>query len=145
VAQKNARPVDVLVGHNIRLWRLQRGLSQAELGRRIGLTFQQIQKYEKGANRVGAGRLTQLADALEVSISSLFDGRPAAARGSETLSPAALLSQPHSLRLAQAFDRIADKKQRGALLQLVESVGESTARATSARAKRSANGRDNSH
>jgi transcriptional regulator with XRE-family HTH domain len=114
--------VDVLVGQNIRICRLQRRLSQTELGERIGLTFQQIQKYEKGANRVGAGRLTQIADALGVSLSSLFDGRPTSARADHDLLPGALLAHPHSLRLAQAFDRIPDKKRQIAVLQLIEAV-----------------------
>src|SRR6266481_3181058 len=61
-----AQPVDVQVGHNIRIRRLQKGLSQSELGRGVGVTFQQIQKYEKGANRVGASRLSQIADVLDV-------------------------------------------------------------------------------
>jgi transcriptional regulator with XRE-family HTH domain len=139
VARKTPRPVDVLVGQNIRLLRLRRGLSQTELGRRIGLTFQQIQKYEKGANRVGAARLAQLADALGVSLTSLFDGRPTAARTDETLSAGALLTRPHSMRLVQAFDSIEDKALQLTLLQLIESVGEA-----SARGKRSGNGRNNS-
>src|ERR1700731_1480100 len=58
VATRNPMPVDVLVGQNIRICRLQKGLSQGELGQQIGVTFQQVQKYEKGANRVGASRLT---------------------------------------------------------------------------------------
>lgn len=119
---------------------MHRSLSQTELGERIGLTFQQIQKYEKGANRVDAARLTQLADALSVSISSLFDGRPVDNRTCESLSIGALLAHPHSLRLVQAFDRIEDKPRRLALLQLIESVGEHSTGGT-----RSANGRNNSH
>src|SRR5262249_14977161 len=127
VAKKSLRPVDVLVGQNIRICRLQQGISQTELARRIGLTFQQIQKYEKGANRVGAGRLTQLAEALSVPLGSLFDGRPTTAavtHEDQPLLAGALLAEPHSLRLVQAFDRIADNKRRLALLQLIEAVGE---------------------
>src|SRR6266481_7102226 len=78
VATRNPMPVDVLVGQNIRICRLQKGLSQGELGQQIGVTFQQIQKYEKGANRVGASRLTQIADTLGVPIPTLFDGAPTA-------------------------------------------------------------------
>jgi transcriptional regulator with XRE-family HTH domain len=61
-------PVDVLVGQNIRICRLQKGLSQGELGQQIGVTFQQVQKYEKGANRVGASRLNQIANVLGVPL-----------------------------------------------------------------------------
>ena len=68
------RSIDVLVGENIRICRLQRRLTQTELGQRIGVSFQQVQRYENGANRVGASRLTQVANALEVPLLSLFDG-----------------------------------------------------------------------
>src|ERR1700744_3550360 len=70
MAKRAPQPVDVLVGQNIRICRLQKGLSQTELGERIGVTFQQIQKYEKGANRVGARRLTQIAGGLGLLQSS---------------------------------------------------------------------------
>ena len=78
MATRNPMPVDVLVGQNIRICRLQKGLSQGELGQQIGVTFQQVQKYEKGANRVGASRLNQIANVLGVSLPSLFDGAPTA-------------------------------------------------------------------
>ena len=139
MAKTNARPVDVLVGQNIRLCRLQQGLSQTELGQRIGLTFQQIQKYEKGANRVGAGRLTQIADALRIPLGTLFDGRPTDARADHDLLPGALLADPHSLRLLQAFHTIGDKKRQMAILELVEAAAEA-----SPRAGRSRNGKDHS-
>jgi transcriptional regulator with XRE-family HTH domain len=139
VAKRSARPVDVLVGQNIRLCRLQQGLSQTELGQRIGLTFQQIQKYEKGANRVGASRLTQIADALRIPLGTLFDGRPTDARADHDLLPGALLADPHSLRLLQAFDTIGDKKRQTAILQLVDAVGGAVPRGG-----RSRNGGDHS-
>src|ERR1700760_4341166 len=71
---KGPNPVDVLVGSRIRLLRKRRKMSQAELGKALGVTFQQIQKYENGKNRVGASRLHMVAGALDVSISDLFDG-----------------------------------------------------------------------
>ena len=138
MAKKSLRPVDVLVGQNIRICRLQQGMSQTELGRRIGLTFQQIQKSEKGLNRVGAGRLTQLAEALSVPLASLFDGRPTmATRDDQPLLAGALLAEPHSLRLVEAFDRIEDGKRRLAVLQLIEAVGEAAAPRTSSGKKHS--------
>jgi len=136
VARSNIRPVDALVGQNIRILRLQRGLSQSALGERMGVTFQQVQKYERGANRVGAGRLSQIAQALDVPLTNLFDGRPAADRSDTELSVGALLAHPHSLRLLQAFDRIADPKRRMAILHLIESVG-----GPSTRRQRSGSGR----
>jgi transcriptional regulator with XRE-family HTH domain len=115
-------PVDVLVGQNIRICRLHKGLSQTELGQQTGVTFQQIQKYEKGTNRVGAGRLNQIADALGVSIPTLFDGAPTAAHGPAEQSARYLLAKPHSLRLMQGFDKITNDATRLAVLHLIESI-----------------------
>jgi transcriptional regulator with XRE-family HTH domain len=121
VATRSPLPVDVLVGQNIRIARLQKGLSQTELGERIGVTFQQVQKYEKGANRVGASRLTQIADVLQVPLPVLFEGSGVAdADSSSEHSPRFLLSKPHSLRLLQAFDKIENDRAKMAVLELVE-------------------------
>jgi transcriptional regulator with XRE-family HTH domain len=118
--------VDRLVGQNIRIYRLQRRMSQTELGTRIGVTFQQIQKYEKGANRVGAGRLSQIANALGVAIVALFDGATAAGRVRPRQSASAreLLARPHALRLLQGFENITDERVRTAVLHLVECLPE---------------------
>ena len=126
-------PVDVLVGQNIRICRLQKGLSQGELGQQIGVTFQQVQKYEKGANRVGASRLNQIANVLGVSLPSLFDGAPTASADESAQSPRYLLSKPHSLRLLQGFDKIDNDATRLAVLHLVESLIQTPARSGSAR------------
>ena len=123
-----ARPVDVLVGQNIRICRMQRGLTQSELADRVGITFQQIQKYENGANRVGASRLIQVAGALDVPLAVLFDGTASVSRGEPDSSGRALLAHPHALRLIQAFDQIPDGKRRAAVLLLVESIGAAQAR-----------------
>lgn len=118
-------PIDVLVGQNIRICRLQQKCSQTELGRRIGVTFQQVQKYEKGANRVGASRLSQIAEVLGVPLLALFDGSTTAAQHAEHQeTPRALLANPHSLRLLQGFDRIGSDAARAALLQLVDALAE---------------------
>ena len=124
MAKRSPLPIDVLVGQNIRICRLQKGLSQGELGRRIGVTFQQVQKYEKGANRVGASRLTQIADTLGVPIPTLFDGAPSPNHvpAPPEQSPRYLLAKPHSLRLLQGFDRIDNDATRLAVLHLVESL-----------------------
>ena len=124
MATRNPMPVDVLVGQNIRICRLQKGLSQGELGQQIGVTFQQVQKYEKGANRVGASRLNQIANVLGVSLPSLFDGAPTAAENESGHSPRYLLSKPHSLRLLQGFEKIDNEGTRLALLQLVECLSQ---------------------
>jgi transcriptional regulator with XRE-family HTH domain len=131
VAKRSPLPIDVLVGQNIRICRLQKGLSQGELGRRIGVTFQQVQKYEKGANRVGASRLTQIADVLGVPIPTLFDGAPTSpgqALPDQSQSPRYLLAKPHSLRLLQGFDKIDNDATRLAVLHLVESLVQTPAR-----------------
>src|SRR5215468_3294646 len=98
--RKGPNPVDVEVGRRIRLQRMSAGMSQTELGEKVGVTFQQIQKYEKGKNRVGAGRLTQIAAVLHVPIGVFFDGATEASQTAE--SPAELLTRPHALRLLQA-------------------------------------------
>ena len=127
MATRNPMPVDVLVGQNIRICRLQKGLSQGELGQQIGVTFQQVQKYEKGANRVGASRLNQIANVLGVSLPSLFDGAPTATEDASGHSPRYLLSKPHSLRLLQGFEKIGNEGTRLALLQLVECLSQDAA------------------
>jgi transcriptional regulator with XRE-family HTH domain len=133
VAKRSPLPIDVLVGQNIRICRLQKGLSQGELGRRIGVTFQQVQKYEKGANRVGASRLTQIADVLGVPIPTLFDGAPSHGSAPVEQSPRYLLAKPHSLRLLQGFDKIDNDATRLAVLHLVESLMQTPGRGGSAK------------
>ena len=136
MAKKSPMPIDILVGQNIRICRLQQRFSQTELGRRIGVTFQQVQKYEKGANRVGASRLTQIADVLGVPLLALFDGSSTAAQQAEPEdTPRALLANPHSLRLLQGFDRIGSDAARAALLQLVDALANEDAPAEDARRK----------
>jgi transcriptional regulator with XRE-family HTH domain len=127
-------PIDVLVGQNIRICRLQQKFSQTELGRRIGVTFQQVQKYEKGANRVGASRLSQISDVLGVPLLALFDGSATASapHANSEDTPRALLANPHSLRLLQGFDRIGSEAARSALLELVDALAEQTAPAKGA-------------
>jgi transcriptional regulator with XRE-family HTH domain len=136
---KRPMRVDLLVGHNIRICRLQRGLTQNELGGHLGVTPQQIQKYESGANRVGASRLTQIAGALGVPLATLFDSRPGNRNGRASnghagdghannghapfdLGGGALLAHPHALRLAQAFNEIPENRRRTAILRLIEMI-----------------------
>ena len=72
---KRPDPVDIEVGHRIRIERLSRGLSQTALANQLGVTFQQVQKYEKGVNRVGAGRLTKIAEVLGIEVGTFFSGK----------------------------------------------------------------------
>jgi transcriptional regulator with XRE-family HTH domain len=92
--------VDVAVGRNVRIWRMAKGLSQAQLATRLGVTFQQVQKYETGGNRIPTGRLVKAAAILAVPISALFAGID---DSEPTRSMLALLSDSRSFRLAQAF------------------------------------------
>ena len=125
MAKKSPMPIDILVGQNIRICRLQQRFSQTELGRRIGVTFQQVQKYEKGANRVGASRLSQIAEVLNVPLVALFDGSSTATQqGEREETPRALLANPHSLRLLQGFDKIGSDAARAALLALVDALAD---------------------
>jgi transcriptional regulator with XRE-family HTH domain len=96
------------------------GLSQTELGARIGVTFQQVQKYEKGTNRIGASRLQQISEALRVPVRALFDGAPSAGHGPAEQTPRYLLAKPHALRMLTAFSKISDEATRLSVLHLIE-------------------------
>ena len=120
---KAPQAVDLIVGRNIRLRRLSTGISQTELASKIGVTFQQVQKYEKGANRVGASRLSRIAQVLNVPIAALFDGGPKAGpeeRSDE--SPLALLSEPQTLRVVRAFAKVADPEIQRSIVGLLENL-----------------------
>src|ERR1051326_4032490 len=119
---RRATPVDVVVGQNIRMYRKRLGLSQSELGRRIGVAQQQIQKYEDGGNALSAARLSQIAVALGVPVPSLFG------RTDVDPSPRALLAKRHSVRLVQAFDRVPTERLRIMLLEMIEAVGKASRR-----------------
>ena len=124
---KRPDPVDVEVGHRIRIERLSRGLSQTALANQLGVTFQQVQKYEKGVNRVGAGRLVRIGEALDVPVSFFFGGTDA---GSEdTRAILGFLDTSYSLRLLRAFSRIPPGGVQRAVVDLVESIAPEKARA----------------
>ena len=119
--RKRPNVVDGAVAQRIRLFRMNTGLSQTELGNRIGVTFQQIQKYEKGANRVGAGRLTDIAKALGVSVDMLFPETAVATKaGINFPMPVELLTEPHALEALQAFSAIPDRQLRQIIVRLLE-------------------------
>jgi transcriptional regulator with XRE-family HTH domain len=126
---KTPNPIDKYVGSRIRMRRIMLSMSQEKLGEALGLTFQQIQKYEKGTNRVGASRIQQISDILQVPISFLFEGGPgstASADGlSEAPSPAYVsdfLATSEGLALTRAFTRISDAKLRRSIVDLVEQI-----------------------
>jgi transcriptional regulator with XRE-family HTH domain len=122
MGMKGPHQTDVVVGRNIRLRRLEKRMSQTDLGGRLDLTFQQVQKYEKGANRVGASRLKQIADVLEVPVHLLFDGAGEDVPASESLL--SLISDAKALRLARAFARIENSALRRSVVEMVESIAD---------------------
>ena len=113
-------PYDGQVGQRIRALRLSRSMSQSELGRRLGLTFQQIQKYEKGVNRVGAGRLQRIAEIFEVPIATFF-GVPAKIREAG-VAPLELLSHAGAPQLLEAYARIRNRSVQRALVNFTKQV-----------------------
>lgn len=126
---KAPNPVDKYVGSRIRMRRIMLGMSQEKLGESLGLTFQQIQKYEKGTNRVGASRLQQISEILQVPVSFLFEGGPGGAMNANGLaeapSPAYVsdfLATSEGLALTRAFTRINDSKLRRSIVDLVEQI-----------------------
>ncbi len=122
VVSLSASEIDVHVGTRLRLRREALGISQGNLGRHLGLTFSQIQKYEKGSNRIGAGRLYQIAKFLGVSISHFFEGLNGD-RSDPVVSTRASGASGDELRqLADAFSSISDNATRAAVLALLRSL-----------------------
>jgi len=115
-------PLDVMVGAKIRVFRNHRGMSQSDLAGKIGVAFQQVQKYEKGINRIGASRLSRIAAVLGVPIGELFESTE---NGScNPKSPLRPLAERDALRVLTAFSRTSDPHMRRAIARLVECVAE---------------------
>ena len=120
---KRAGPVDAIVGRRIRTRRLLLGVTQTQLAQQLGVSFQQVQKYENGANRVGAGRLVQIAQTLGLPIDTLLQGLNTPSRKTpQADDPFVLLSNGAAVRLAQAFSQISDRQIRNALVSLAEGI-----------------------
>ena len=129
MSTKAPNPVDKYVGSRVRMRRIMLGMSQEKLGEALGLTFQQVQKYEKGTNRVGASRLQQISEILQVPVSFLFEGGPGGIHNgvgfAEASSPAYVsefLASSEGLALTRAFTRITDAKLRRSIVDLVEQI-----------------------
>ncbi|WP_102959589.1 helix-turn-helix domain-containing protein [Mangrovicella endophytica] len=129
--KKKPNPVDMHVGSRVRLRRTMLGMSQEKLGESLGITFQQIQKYEKGANRVGASRLQRIAEVLSVPVAYFFDGLSGTGEAQSGLSEAGggeyvadFMSSNEGLQLSRAFARIADPRVRRRLIELVRALGD---------------------
>lgn len=131
---RKPNPIDAHVGARVRLRRMLLGMSQEKLGEHLGLTFQQVQKYEKGVNRIGASRLFDLSRVLGVPVQFFYDEAPA-----ESVHQAALasgfaerpaesyvvdfLSTREGLELNKAFVKISDPRVRRSIVELVRSLG----------------------
>lgn len=111
---------DIEVGRRLRTYRLQRGLSQEKLADQLGVTFQQVQKYEKGTNRISAGRLQRISEVLDVPITEFFTVQRGGGTGQSEIFE--LLDTAAALRLVRAYSRIRDAKVQQALLYFVEQV-----------------------
>lgn len=131
MAKKPPNPIDKHVGSRVRMRRMMLGMSQEKLGDALELTFQQVQKYEKGTNRIGASRLQQIAQILQVPVAFFFEGVPEAQISlggnglREAPSPAYVadfLATSDGLALTRAFMRIDDPKLRRRIVDLVEQI-----------------------
>jgi transcriptional regulator with XRE-family HTH domain len=144
---KSPNPIDVHVGKRLRLRRTLLGMSQERLGELLGLTFQQVQKYERGANRIGSSRLFELGQILDVPISFFFDDMPQvisaaiSGGGARQLAPAGMglaeeaapfehdlddqlpLDKRETLELIRAYYRIVDPAVRKRLFELTKALG----------------------
>ena len=131
IIKKKPNPIDIHVGSRVRLRRTMMGQSQEKLGEALGITFQQVQKYEKGTNRIGASRLQRISEVLGVPVSFFFEDAPS------TGAPLAGMREPESgdyvvdflstsegLQLNKAFVKIADPKVRRRVVELVRSLAE---------------------
>jgi transcriptional regulator with XRE-family HTH domain len=121
MAVRKSGPLDAMVGAKIRMFRINRGMSQTTLAEQIGVSFQQVQKYEKGANRVGASRLSQIASVLGITVGELFESSQE--KISTANSPVHLLAEPGALRVLKAYLR-TNSRVRLAIARLVESIAD---------------------
>ena len=132
MTKKAPNPIDKHVGSRVRMRRMMLGMSQEKLGDALALTFQQVQKYEKGTNRIGASRLQQISHILQVPVAFFFEGAPHLADGGimvENLETAPsptyvsdFLATSDGLSLTKAFMRIPDPKLRRRIVDLVQQI-----------------------
>jgi transcriptional regulator with XRE-family HTH domain len=129
-AKKQANPIDIQVGNRVRIRRMLIGMSQERLGDLLGLTFQQVQKYEKGVNRIGAGRLFEVSRILNVPVDFFYEGVNEGVLGGSEADGAPVMdfvSSGEGLQLSLAFMKIKDAKVRKRVLDLVKSLAEEEA------------------
>src|ERR1039458_663668 len=131
MAKKTPNPIDKHVGSRVRMRRMMLSMSQEKLGDALSLTFQQVQKYEKGTNRIGASRLQQISNILQVPVSFFFEGAPhlhgRSGGMSEAPSPdyvSEFIATSDGLSLIKAFTLIKNKKLRRRIVDLVEQIAD---------------------
>jgi transcriptional regulator with XRE-family HTH domain len=129
MVKKSPNPIDKHVGSRVRMRRMMLSMSQEKLGDALGLTFQQVQKYEKGTNRIGASRLQQMSGILQVPVAFFFEGAPRLAGDAKNFtgapSPAFVsefLATSEGLALMKAFLDIRNAKLRRSIVHLVEQI-----------------------
>jgi transcriptional regulator with XRE-family HTH domain len=126
--KKKPNPVDRHVGARVRMRRLMLDMTQTQLGDKLGLTFQQVQKYEKGTNRIGASRLQHIADVLQVPVSFFFEGADSEMKNTESRSVfvSEFLASSEGIALVRAYMSIRDSKTRRCIVQRVEQISPRT-------------------
>jgi transcriptional regulator with XRE-family HTH domain len=118
--QRSAGKPDIEMGKKIRLRRVEQRISQSDLGEKLGVSFQQVQKYEKGVNRVGAARLQQIATALDVPVTFFYDSD----NKSREVESLLFLDSAFSLRLLRAYSRIKSQAVQRQMVSLMEAIAD---------------------
>jgi transcriptional regulator with XRE-family HTH domain len=118
---KGAHPIDVMVGTKVRHFRTLRGMSQEKLGEVVGVTFQQVQKYEKGSNRISASRLVQIAQALQIDVRLFFDGIDAASPEAGEIAPMEQISRL-AHQAGALMDKLPSQKVKASVVALLKAV-----------------------
>ena len=128
MAKKVPNPIDVHVGNRVRIRRLELGISQEKLGDALGLTFQQVQKYEKATNRISASRLQHVSRILQVAIAYFFEGSPGQLKAKGNAPSLAYVSDfmatTDGLTLAKAFTQIKNASVRHHIVKLVNEIAD---------------------
>lgn len=121
-----ASQIDSVIGKRLRFYRMQRGVSQTELGSQVNLTFQQIQKYEKGTNRLSVSRLIEFANFLEFSIPDFFDGLISkdAAKDHPLDAMKEALVEPHTIDLVRQFSHLENNHVKKSFVELLKTMNE---------------------
>jgi transcriptional regulator with XRE-family HTH domain len=132
--QKPPNPIDIHVGERVRMWRTERKISRITLGEALGVTDQQIGKYENGTNRIGASRLQQICSVLEIPVSFLFEGALGSSPGEGGMPQEFIdfIESEEGVRFVAAFCRITDRKMRRGIARLANRIAEQVGRISEA-------------